>query len=200
MPRISASNGKRQAFRTRSCGPYLKLLNRAAHLGENMAQAPSAPSQPTGVRWLIFGLACAASWLLYLHRYAWGIVKPYYKQENPEISDYQLGWLDSAFNATYAVGQIPCGMAGDRFGTRSTLSLFTLLWSLAVGGVALTHGFWRLIVARAAFGLAQAVPTLPSSRLRTPGFRCRSAPRCKGWCQPWAVSGRRSRRSSLPPS
>jgi ACS family glucarate transporter-like MFS transporter/ACS family D-galactonate transporter-like MFS transporter len=91
-----------------------------------------------------------------LHRYAWGIIKPAFKEENPGFSDVDLGWLDSAFLATYAFGQIPGGMAGDRFGPRATLALFTLVWSLAVGGVGWTSGFWRLIGARAAFGLAQA--------------------------------------------
>ena len=165
-----------------------------------MAQPPSAPSQPTGVRWLIFGLACAASWLLYLHRYAWGIVKPYYKQENPEISDYQLGWLDSAFNATYAVGQIPCGMAGDRFGTRSTLSLFTLLWSLAVGGVALTHGFWRLIVARAAFGLAQAGAYPAIIKITHTWFPLSIRTSVQGVVSAMGRIGAAFVRSSLPPS
>jgi len=105
---------------------------------------------------MIFGLACAASWLLYLHRYAWGSVKPHFKNENPGFDYVDLGWLDSAFLATYALGQVPAGLAGDRFGPRVTLSLFTLFWSLAVGGVGWMTGFWRLVGARAAFGLAQA--------------------------------------------
>jgi MFS transporter, ACS family, glucarate transporter len=116
--------------------------------------APSVP--PTRVRWMIFALACAASWLLYLHRYAWGIVKPAFKRENPGFTDVELGWLDSAFLATYSLGQVPCGLAGDRFGPRATLSLFTLIWSLAVGSVGWTTGFWRIFAARATFGLAQA--------------------------------------------
>lgn len=112
--------------------------------------------RPTRVRWLIFVLACAASWLLYLHRYAWGIIKPAFRQEYPEFTDVEIGWLDSAFLATYSVGQIPGGLAGDRFGPRLTLSLFALVWSIATLGVAWTSGFWRLIGARALFGLAQA--------------------------------------------
>lgn len=116
----------------------------------------SGSVRPTRVRWLIFVLACAASWLLYLHRYAWGIIKPAFKAENPSFTDVDLGWLDSAFLLTYGLGQIPTGLAGDRFGPRLTLALFTLVWSLAVGGVGWTTGFWRLAGARAAFGLAQA--------------------------------------------
>ncbi|MSQ97379.1 MAG: MFS transporter [Gemmataceae bacterium] len=112
--------------------------------------------RPTRVRWLIFGIACAASWLLYVHRYAWGAIRPYFRAENPELSAVELGWIDSAFLATYAIGQVPGGLAGDLLGPRATLSVFTLVWSLAAAGVAWTGGFWGLVGARASFGLAQA--------------------------------------------
>ena len=117
---------------------------------------PPLLARPTQVRWLIFSLACATSWLLYLHRYAWGIIKPAFRKEYPGLSDQQIGWLDSAFLATYALGQVPGGMAGDRFGPRTTLSVLALVWSVAGAGVAWVSGFWPLAGARAAFGLAQA--------------------------------------------
>ena len=82
--------------------------------------SPSPRSQePTTVRWLVFTLACAASFILYLHRYSWGVIKPALKHDYPDLTDTQLGWLDSAFNATYAVGQVPTGLAGDLFGRGS---------------------------------------------------------------------------------
>src|ERR1043166_8549434 len=112
--------------------------------------------RPTQVRWLICGLACFASWLLYLHRYAWGIVKPEFKKENPGFDSVTLGWLDSAFLATYAFGQIPSGLLADRYGPSLVLSILALVWSPASAGVAWTNGFWRLLGARAVFGLAQA--------------------------------------------
>lgn len=117
---------------------------------------PPRSAPPTRVRWLVFTLACAASWLLYLHRYAWGIIKPAFRADYPELTDIEVGWLDSAFLATYAFGQIPGGAAGDYFGPRAVLSILALVWSLATVGVAWTSGFWRLFAARAAFGLAQA--------------------------------------------
>jgi sugar phosphate permease len=104
----------------------------------------------------VFVLACAASWLLYLHRYAWGIIKPAFLSENPSLSDVDVGWLDSAFLATYALGQVPGGIAGDRFGPRGTLSVLALVWSVSAVGVAWVSGFWGWIIARASFGLAQA--------------------------------------------
>jgi MFS transporter, ACS family, glucarate transporter len=122
-----------------------------------MPAGPTKPSaRPTRVRWLIFALACFASWLLYLHRYAWGVIKPAFRSENPGLDDIDIGWLDSAFLATYAIGQVPGGIAGDRLGPRAVLSVLAVVWSLATMGVAWTTGFWRLTGARAAFGLAQA--------------------------------------------
>src|SRR5262245_20388804 len=114
------------------------------------------PSRPSRVRWIVFALACAASWLLYLHRYSWGVVKPAFRKENPGLTDTQVGWLDSAFNAAYALGQVPCGVAGDALGPRAVLPAIIVLWSLATAGVAWTVGFWRLFAVRAGFGLAQA--------------------------------------------
>jgi sugar phosphate permease len=117
---------------------------------------PSPLERPTRVRWYIFLLACATSWLLYLHRYSWGIIKPAFRAENPELSDIELGWLDSAFQGAYAVGQVPGGLLGDVFGARPILSAIIIVWSVAAAGVVWTAGFWRLIGVRALFGLAQA--------------------------------------------
>jgi sugar phosphate permease len=122
---------------------------------------PSPPQdRPTRVRWLIFVLACAASWLLYLHRYSWGVIKPAFQREHPAITATELGWLDSAFHAAYAIGQVPGGLAGDYFGPRCVLTVIVLLWSSAVAGVSWTGSFARLFGLRAAFGLVQA-PAYP---------------------------------------
>src|SRR5947208_8210851 len=101
-----------------------------------MHAAPPEAGSATRVRWLVFSLACATSWLLYLHRYSWGVIKPEFIKEHPELSDSQIGLLDSAFNAAYALGQIPGGLAGDLFGPRAVLTGMILFWSAAVSGVA----------------------------------------------------------------
>src|SRR5205823_3860848 len=103
--------------------------------------APVLDERPTRVRWLIFVLACASSWLLYLHRFSWGVIKPAFWEEHPDISATELGWLDSAFQGAYAFGQIPGGLAGDFFGARIVLTVLILLWSVAVVGIAWGGGF-----------------------------------------------------------
>src|SRR3954447_25760285 len=94
------------------------------------ATAGAVPGErSTQVRWLIFALACAVSWLLYLHRYAWGVVRPSLKAEHPELTDLRLGFLDALFNVGYAFGQVPGGLLGDLLGARGVLSLLIVLWS-----------------------------------------------------------------------
>jgi MFS transporter, ACS family, glucarate transporter len=116
----------------------------------------SHAARPAGARWLVFALVGAASWLLYLHRYAWGVIKPAFRAENPDLTDTEVGWLDSAFLATYAFGQVPGGVAGDVLGPGAVLGLSVLCWSLTVAALAWAAGFWLLFGTRAAFGLAQA--------------------------------------------
>jgi len=81
---------------------------------------------------------------------------PPFANNIPASPIVEIGWLDSAFQATYAFGQSPGGLAGDIYGPRIVLSILALVWSLAMLGIAGTTGFWRLIGARGVFGLAQA--------------------------------------------
>jgi ACS family glucarate transporter-like MFS transporter len=117
--------------------------------------------RPTNVRRLIFALACGTSFILYLHRYTWGFAKHYVAEEFgwPE---WQLGFLDSAFSASYGFGQIPSGILCDWFGPHVLLGTIIVSWSLAMGGVALATGFASMLIARVVFGLTQAgcYPTL----------------------------------------
>jgi sugar phosphate permease len=117
--------------------------------------AAALAEHPTRVRWVIFSLACTTSFLLYLHRYTWGVVKVELAREFGWDKD-TLGWLDSAFMLTYAFGQIPGGMLGDWFGPRMILAAMILLWSAAMGGTAIATGLPGMAGVRLLFGLAQA--------------------------------------------
>ncbi len=117
--------------------------------------------RPTKVRWLIFALACGTSFFLYLHRYTWGFIKSDVQDETG-WTEWQLGWLDSTFNITYAFGQVPSGILCDWFGPHVLLGSMILTWSLSMGAVAIVNGYTSMIAARAVFGLTQAgcYPTL----------------------------------------
>ena len=112
-------------------------------------------TRPTNSRWLIFGLACLTSWINYVHRYSWGVAKPYLRDEYG-LDDAQMGWLDALFNITYAAGQFPGGLAGDLFGPRLVIPVAAVIWSLIVAAPGVFTGFSQLCAVRLGFGAAQA--------------------------------------------
>jgi sugar phosphate permease len=97
------------------------------------SRGPKTSAEPTNILWLVFALASATSFLLYLHRYTWGFVKVAVAEEFAWRDDI-LGWLDSAFMISYAGGQIPGRMLGDWFGPQMALGIMILVWSLSMGG------------------------------------------------------------------
>ncbi|MCP4509280.1 MAG: MFS transporter, partial [Fuerstiella sp.] len=86
---------------------------------------------PTNRRWVMFGLAAGTSFMLYLHRYTWVMVRPELKAEFG-FSEQQLGGLYTLFNVTYAIGQIPGGIVCDLFGPHMFLGIIIAAWSLAM--------------------------------------------------------------------
>src|SRR5262245_15207034 len=112
-------------------------------------------STPTKIRWLVFALASTTSFLLYLHRYTWGIVKVEVSREYGWDKEV-LGWLDSAFMLAYAGVQISGGMLPDGFGPRMVLGVIIVIWSLTMGATGLARGIPSMAAVRTIFGLAQA--------------------------------------------
>ena len=103
----------------------------------------------------MFGLAAGTSFMLYLHRYTWVMVRPELKAEFG-FSEQQLGGLYTLFNVTYALGQIPGGIVCDLFGPHMFLGVIIALWSLAMPAIGLTGSMTGLGASRLAFGAAQA--------------------------------------------
>ena len=103
----------------------------------------------------MFGLAAGTSFILYLHRYTWVMVRPELKAEFG-FSEQQLGGLYTLFNVTYALGQIPGGIVCDVFGPHMFLGVIIALWSLAMPSIGLTGSMTGLGASRLAFGAAQA--------------------------------------------
>lgn len=121
----------------------------------NETSPDQAGQSPSCVRWLVFALACATSFLLYVHRYSWNIVGPAL-QSDLNLSNAQIGFLFSLFYYTYAAGQIPSGVTVDRFGPHRFLSAVIAIWSIALACLALTTNLLFLGCFRLLFGAAQA--------------------------------------------
>ena len=80
----------------------------------------------------MFGLACGTSWLLYLHRYAFAVIKPELVREW-QLSKVELGLLDSAFSLSSTLFQFPLGIATDWYGVHLMLTGLLLVWCLGLG-------------------------------------------------------------------
>jgi len=122
---------------------------------ENSASDDPQAERPTNVRWMIFGLGCGTSWFLYLHRYTFGLIKPFLTEEFGLEKD-ELGWLDFAFSITYSLGQVPAGLLGDLLGAHLFLGVIIIAWSAALALHALAPESRMLYPARVFFGAAQA--------------------------------------------
>jgi sugar phosphate permease len=73
-------------------------------------------------------------------------------QEEFQFTTPTMGWILGAFAFGYALFQVPCGWAGDRFGPRVTLTLSILWWS----GCTILMSFVPYLGARSGWNLAWA--------------------------------------------
>ncbi|MFP6676035.1 MAG: MFS transporter [Pirellulaceae bacterium] len=110
---------------------------------------------PTRIRHVVIAAAFLMSVLLYLHRFCISIAQIYIQQDLG-LTNSQIGWMLSAFFWTYALGQVPAGWLTDRFGSRSMLTLYILLWSLFTGLTGAASAFVAVLLLRFGFGFAQA--------------------------------------------
>ena len=110
---------------------------------------------PTRRRWIVFVLAAATSFILYLHRYTWNFIRPELMTEY-EFSNQEMGILDTAFYASYSLGQIPGGIICDMFGPHLFVGIIIAIWSLTMPCLGLAGSMNGLIGARLGFGAAQA--------------------------------------------
>lgn len=129
---------------------------------------------------LVFSLAATTSFLLYLHRYTWNLVRPELEAEY-QLSNTQLEALGSAFFFPYAIGQIPGGILCDLFGPHLFLVAVILAWSLLLPLHGLTGSFTALLAVRGGFGLAQAGCYPALSQVTRSWFPLRRRTQVQGW-------------------
>jgi MFS transporter, ACS family, D-galactonate transporter len=117
--------------------------------------------KPTKARFAILALISIATMINYLDRSVMGVANSTLSKDLA-ISPATMGLILSAFGWTYALAQIPGGIALDRIGTRLTYSLSLGLWSLATAFHGLMSSVAGLLSARLALGLAEA-PCFPAN-------------------------------------
>ncbi len=118
----------------------------------------SAAGEPsTRIRYRVIAVSIAMAFILYLDRVCLGeIIKNESFRADFGASKEQLGEVLGAFFFTYALFQVPAGWASDRFGARRMLTIYIILWSLMTGITGWASTISTLLLARLAFGVAQA--------------------------------------------
>src|SRR5690606_155547 len=109
----------------------------------------------TNVRWLVFVLSCGTSWTLYLHRYVFGLIKPKLAREW-EVSNAELGVIESAFFFCYTFFQVPAGLLVDMAGPHLFLPIAMVLGSSLLALQVLSPGLTSLFFLHGGLGAAQA--------------------------------------------
>lgn len=113
------------------------------------------PATPTRVRHGMILLATLVAVLLYLDRVCLSTAGTTVSADL-KITKAQLDFLHSAFFWTYALGQLPAGWLGDRFGARWMLGSYIILWSLSTGLLGLAYSLNAVLLLRLACGLFEA--------------------------------------------
>ncbi len=130
---------------------------------------PDPAPRPTNVRWTVFTLACGTSWLLYLHRYTFALIKPEIAQQW-DLGKDELGLLDSVFSIFYTVFQVPLGIAADAWGVRLVLTGLIVVGSIGLGMQAWAGSSAQMWYARAVLGVGQSAGYAALSRISRQWF------------------------------
>ena len=116
----------------------------------------------THVRWFpILAMIAFGTMLNYLDRTVLGIAAPSLTKDLG-LTAAMMGIAFSAFSWSYALLQIPGGIALDRFGTRTTYFVALLLWSAFTGAMGAVRSLFGLVVTRIGVGTFEA-PCFPAN-------------------------------------
>lgn len=120
------------------------------------ATAPEiTASKPTYTRWLVLGLLSLMYLITYMDRSNISVAEPEIAKQFG-LSKSAMGLVLAAFTWAYALGQIPSGWLGDRFGPKRVLSVIMTLWSATAVMTGAAFGFGSLFGARFLLGLSEA--------------------------------------------
>lgn len=146
---------------------------------------PERPLDPR--RFRVFGLTWLSYASYYFTRKNYSLAKVSLQNTYGLTTD-QLGTIDSAYSAAYAVGQFVWGWAADRLGPRRVLGLGMLGTALCSVAFGLSTSFWALLVFWTLNGLMQATGWSPNVKAMTGWFADKDRGRIMGmWTTNYTV-------------
>jgi len=137
--------------------------------------APGAElAKPSHVRHVVLSLTVVIYLITYMDRVILSTTGPLLRKELG-ISLIAFGTIQSAFNLSYALFQVPGGWLGDRIGPRRALALIASWWSAFTALTALGWNAASMIVIQWIFGMGEAgafpIATRSLSRWMRPSER-----------------------------
>ncbi len=116
---------------------------------------PINTSRPTNARFLVLGVLCLLSGILYLDRIcisaALGSI-----QKDLGLNNTQTSYVLMAFTLAYGLFEIPTGRWGDTIGARRVLTRVSLWWSVFTALTGACTNLWMLLIVRFLFGGGEA--------------------------------------------
>src|SRR4051812_10424525 len=109
----------------------------------------------TRTRWWMLGLFSLMYLICYLDRGIISVAQPEMRQTFG-LSLGQMGYILAAFTWAYAIGQIPVGWLGDRFGPKRVLTILIVCTSLSAILTGAAVGLVSLFTARFFLGIAES--------------------------------------------
>ena len=114
-----------------------------------------AASKPTKTRWLVLVLISFMYLITYMDRSNISVAQPEIAKQFG-LSKTAMGLVLAAFTWAYALGQVPSGWFGDRFGPKRVLTVIMTLWSATAMMTGAAFGFGSLFGARFVLGLSES--------------------------------------------
>jgi sugar phosphate permease len=114
-----------------------------------------ATSKPTHTRWFVLVLLSFMYLIAYMDRSNISVAQPEIAKQFG-LSKAAMGLVLAAFTWAYALGQIPSGWLGDRFGPKRVLTVIMTLWSATAVMTGAAWGFGSLFGARFLLGLSES--------------------------------------------
>ena len=129
----------------------------------NVAKTASIGAHGPPDRWFVLSLLSVNYFTLLLHRMVLGFIQPPLI-EDLQLTDTEVGWLQSAFLVPYALSQIFVGFLGDRFRRRTVLLSSLSASVLILAAMSMANSFSTLVLLRVLLGVGQSasVPAIAS--------------------------------------
>jgi len=129
-------------------------MNRSPALAGAASQEIAA-SKPTKTRWFVLVLISFMYLITYMDRSNISVAQPEIAKQFG-LNKNAMGLVLAAFTWAYALGQVPSGWFGDRFGPKRVLTVIMTLWSATAVMTGAALGFGSLFGARFLLGLSES--------------------------------------------